>query len=144
MRLCSLALALACIPSLARADQCIDVDPDTAAAAARLLKDATVVAYCAPCSDSAPSPAKVRPKVELATRAVRVDGKEVDLAYTYVQTGKATFTNVGLMVGCGATSVPGFIDPAQLARKPVSKPASKPAAGKQPCDPFTHVHGCDR
>ncbi|MGE5184759.1 MAG: hypothetical protein ACM31C_21955 [Acidobacteriota bacterium] len=139
MRSTLLALTFVCAPALARADPCMVVDADTAAAAAKLLKDATVVTYCAPCSDAAPSASKIRPKVELAARSVKLDGTEIDLAYTYVQTGKSTFTNVGLMVGCGATRVPGFIDPAKLARKP----ASKPAASK-PCDPLEHMHGCDR
>ncbi len=131
-----LALAFACTPALARADPCMVVDADTAAAAAKLLKDATVVTYCAPCSNATPSAPKARPTVERAAHAVKLDGTEIDLAYTYVQTGKSTFTNVGLMVGCGATRVPGFIDPAKLARKPT-------ATSKQPCDPFEHMHGCN-
>lgn len=147
MRISLLALAIAAMPTLARADQCIAVDADTAAHAAKLLKGATVVHFCEPCHADAPSAPKTNPTVAVVDdsviargKAIRLDGTEVDLAYTYVQTGTSTFTNVGLMVGCSATGVTPFINPA-APRK--ATPEGKPSA-TQPCDPLTHMHGCGR
>jgi hypothetical protein len=117
---------LACAPSAALADQCMALDADTAAAAAKLLKDASVVAYCEPCRDKAPAPAKDKPAIAIVddplmkgAKSVRVAGKDVDLAYTYVKTGKTTYTNVGLMVGCPAKNVTPFLT---IGAKPMELP----------------------
>ncbi len=137
-------LVLALAPARAYADQCVVVDEETAAAAAKLLDGATVMAYCERCGDTAPSKPRAKPAVTIATdpdikaggKRVRLDGKDADLAYTYVKTGNTTYTNVGLMVGCGAVDVKAFITPDTRAPKP--PPPARPGA----CDPFSHMHDC--
>ena len=112
-----LGLSLLAGSSVARADQCQSVETDQGVAAEKLLKDATVLSYCEPCGDARPTKAPTGPvrsvKVHLGASknllTLAVDGKDVDLAYTFIQTGKATFTNVAMMVGCQATGVSGFV-----------------------------------
>jgi hypothetical protein len=141
------ALALAGSPSLARADQCQLVDATVAGAARKLLpRGAVVIEYCEPCKGGSPGAptaiATVDTAISHGKAAVRLDGKEIDLAYTYVKTGPATYTNVGLMVGCGADGVRGFLDAGpgtgagpDPARPPTGSPAAPPPPRPLPPPP---------
>jgi len=138
----AILLAVLLVPSFARADQCTIVDADAAHAAVELARDRATVSYCEPCGDKKPTATAVRTRsarvISSQTDArVAIDGKEVDLAYTFVQTGKTTWTNLALMVGCGAQGVSAF-----LTLKPAPPPPPPPPSKPQPCDPFTHMHGC--
>lgn len=108
----------------ANADQCAVVPQEQAQAAAKLLTDVAVQLYCGPCGDAKPSVASttVAHKVRAHDGRVELEGKDVDLAYVYAKTGPATFTNVGLAVGCEAKDVAPFLgfasteDPMSLSR----------------------------
>lgn len=88
------------------------VPQEQAQAAAKLLTDVAVQLYCQPCGDAKPNlpSTVVAHKVRAHDGRVDLEGKDVDLAYVYAKTGPATFTNVGLMVGCGAKDVAPFLD----------------------------------
>jgi len=116
MRTILVGLSLLVATRAAHADQCQVLDADQATAAEKLLTNATIVAYCEPCGDAPPAaPAaqvhKIAAHLGASKRelSIAVDGKDIDLAYTFVQTGKSTFTNVALMVGCPVTGVSGFV-----------------------------------
>ena len=105
----------------ARADQCQLVDADAAAWAVKLVKNGMVVSYCAKCGDKAPKKpekvARAEVKPDGSDSEVQINGQGVDLAYTYVQTGKTTWSNVAALVGCPTTGVQSFVT---LAAKPVA------------------------
>jgi hypothetical protein len=117
MRTILLGLSLLAVARVAHADQCQVLDADQATAAVKLLTNATILAYCEPCGDAPPAtvpgPKAHSVQTHLGSSkhelTVAVDGKEIDLAYTYIQTGKSTITNVARMVGCPATGVTGFV-----------------------------------
>lgn len=130
MRTILVALSLLAAARTARADQCQVLDADQTTAAVALLTNATILAYCEPCGDAPPAvaPAAQVHKVTAHLGAsknelsISVDGKDVDLAYTFVKTGKRTFTNVALMVGCPATGVSGFV---AVGGKPAALPTDE-------------------
>jgi hypothetical protein len=105
-----LALALLVAVPLARADQCQLVDPAVAQRAARAIQAShgRVLAYCAPCGDPMPatSAAFTPREVHAGTESLFIDGREVDLAYTYLEVGQGLFENVALRTGCDAVDVP--------------------------------------
>jgi hypothetical protein len=122
MKLLAVSLALCAFAPFARADQCQIVDADTAAAAVKLVTDKPTLDYCEPCNDKPPTTApkkigRVAVSAKYDESVVTIDGKEVDLAYLFVQTGKTTWTNVGLMVGCGAKKVSGFLTIGAAAKR---------------------------
>jgi hypothetical protein len=104
---------LGALGSSVRADQCQLVEQDVADWAVKLLaKGVTFVAQCEPCGDKGPSQPQQVTKIsqragthDASLRQVVVNGKEIDLAYVFVQTGKLTFTNAALMLGCPTQSV---------------------------------------
>lgn len=97
---------------VARADQCAWIEEKHAKAALAHLKEGSEWAeLCEPCGET-------RAEVHRVGRAtaepvdggryweVQIDGRGVDLAYTYVHDGGDTgFTNLAKLVGCPATSV---------------------------------------
>jgi hypothetical protein len=95
----------------ARADQCAWIDGATAArASAALAHHPKVVSFCEPCGDPAPGePARVgRVEVRAAeggASEVFVDGRGLDLAYTYVQTSPHQYRNLAALAACPATGV---------------------------------------
>jgi hypothetical protein len=106
------AAALALFPAVSGADQCAWVEPAVAEKAAALIRESrAVVEWCQPCGESRPaepanvSSVEVRPTEERAYREVYVNGKAVDLAYLYVQSGTDTFRNVSKVVGCESSGV---------------------------------------
>jgi hypothetical protein len=96
---------------VARADQCQLVDSGTAVRALQLLHDhPNVLAYCEPCGDHAPGvPTRANHVATDRDRSgayqVVIDRREVDLAYTFVQTGPERFENLAHLTGCPASGV---------------------------------------
>lgn len=115
------SLALAALFSVtgmpsAGADQCQAVQRTEADWAVRLIRAVRMtIQYCQPCGEKVPSPptrlkkAGVKPSSVEGSSAVMLNGKEVDLAYTYVQTGPKTFANVAKLVGCSADGVDPYV-----------------------------------
>ena len=112
MRACIITGAVAgCAwAATARADQCAVLDDATAARAVEALhRYPDIESLCEPCGDVAPAPP------EQATRAtaqrtsggveVLVDGRPVDLAYTYVKTSSHRYENLAALVACPTTGV---------------------------------------
>jgi hypothetical protein len=99
------------VATSAHADQCQLVDSGTAVRALQLLHDhPNVVTYCEPCGDRAPG--DVTNAAWVATERDRsgsyqvvIDRREVDLAYTFVQTGPDRFDNLAQLAGCPASGV---------------------------------------
>jgi hypothetical protein len=124
--------------SLAAADQCQVISPEVARWAQKIVvQGASFVMRCEPCDDSAPTPPmQVRRVVakpwsgDKTQMTLSINGKEVDLAYTYVQTGAGTYTNVALLTGCPATGVSPFWSPdaaiATTAPEPPQPPPPPP------------------
>jgi len=127
MRTILVGLSLLVATRAAHADQCQVLDADQTTAAEKLLTNATILAYCEPCGDAPPAVAPAAQVHKIAAHlgaskhelSIAVDGKDIDLAYTFVQTGKSTFTNVALMVGCPVTGVSGFV---AIGGKPAAVP----------------------
>ena len=106
-----LAVVVLAGSGVARADQCQLVDSGTAVRALQLLHDhPNVLAYCEPCGDRAPgTPARADYVATDRDRSgayqVVIDRREVDLAYTFVQTGPDQFENLAHLAGCPASGV---------------------------------------
>jgi hypothetical protein len=106
-----LAFAVAVLPSIARADQCQLVDDEVATRALAALKgNPKVIQFCEPCGDKAPGEPVVANRVAKQRDVsgdyeVTIDRREVDLAYTYVQTGLERYENVAALAGCPASGV---------------------------------------
>ncbi|MBI3074092.1 MAG: hypothetical protein HYY84_18435 [Deltaproteobacteria bacterium] len=100
---------------VAAADQCQAFDKALVEWATKLIKKGTrVVAWCKPCGEPKPTASKVVRTVSSRRfddklSELIVDGKSVDLAYLFVQTGKKMFTNVAKAVGCPATGIDSFL-----------------------------------
>ena len=102
----------------ANADQCQLIDSGTAVRALQLLHDhPNVAAFCEPCGDKAPGDpvpaARVTTERVPGARGGRdgggyqlvIDRREVDLAYTFVQTGPERYDNLAVLAGCPASGV---------------------------------------
>ncbi len=130
-------LALLFVATLARADQCQAVDPDVVTLAATAIRSshARVVGYCAPCGDPLPSVSAARAPRQVTSTgsSVVIDGVEVDLAYTYLETQPNVFENIALRTGCEASGVPEVLrfdnGPARAARFGTHVPAALRALG---------------
>ena len=134
----SVVFALAVVISsagLARADQCQLVDSGTALRAMQLLGDHPyVLKYCEPCVDRAPGP--VARATSVATERDRagsyqvvMNEHEIDLAYTFVQTGPDEFENLAKLASCPTSGVTGKLavhNPWSDAR--VEPPRAEPAS----------------
>ena len=105
------ALAAAAWPAAARADQCQLVDDAVATKAlAKLANHPKVIQFCEPCGDKAPGEPAIATKVAKerdtdGAYQVVIDRREVDLAYTYVQTGIERYENVAALAGCPTSGV---------------------------------------
>lgn len=109
-------------PGLASADQCAYVTKAQADDAFALVTaGATIVDFCEPCGDQ---PQSV--KVETVTSAetgfentweVSVNGRGIDLAYTFIENGDGNWVNLSKMVDCPSDGVSCLLD-AQLAPAP--------------------------
>jgi hypothetical protein len=107
------------LSQLASADQCAWVTKDQAKDALKLIdSQKTLYSYCQPCGEDAPQQirsmsAVIAPQGNSYYSIKLNDGmkseKEIDLAYTYIKTGKNTLTNVAAMVGCPTQGVDAFV-----------------------------------
>ena len=106
-------LAVLSAPALADAGQCERVSDEIATHALAVLADhPNVIRFCEPCDDQAPGEphrldhlAKQRGTEPGDTYAVTIDKREVDLAYTYVQTSPARYENLASLAGCVTSGV---------------------------------------
>jgi hypothetical protein len=97
-------------PRIARADQCEFVTQQQAEAARDVLRKAPTVAdFCSPCGDKAPTKHPVK---SLAIHnhdgffQLAINGKEVDLAYTYYPVGDDSYRNLAMAAKCKVVEVP--------------------------------------
>jgi hypothetical protein len=94
----------------ARADQCAYISKDVADRAKGFVnKGDTIAQMCEPCGETTPKGTKVT-AVEVGVPAkgyfeLRVNGAGVDLAYVFVKDRTGTWSNLGLLVDCGAKGV---------------------------------------
>jgi hypothetical protein len=95
----------------ARADQCQWIDAAAAKKAEALLaKQPKVIAFCEPCGDNAPGIPEVARAIEVTSpqagyKEIQVNGKGIDLAYTFVQTSRSHYHNLAKLAGCEADGV---------------------------------------
>ena len=94
----------------ARADQCAVLDDATAARAVEALRRyPDIESLCEPCGDVAPAPPALATRAEAQRTSggveVLVDGRPVDLAYTYVKTSSHRYENLAALVACPTTGV---------------------------------------
>ncbi|MCX5747531.1 MAG: hypothetical protein NT062_34130 [Proteobacteria bacterium] len=109
----TVVLATSSFAARAHADSCELVEAEHATWATKLLRSGAIVAkFCEACGDKVPGApttvTSVAAKAVKDKKSVAINGKVVDLASTYLQTGKATWANVGMLVGCpvtGATAI---------------------------------------
>ncbi len=93
-------------------DQCELISPEQAGQALDFLKPgATVVEFCEPCGDkdfySKPQQVinDIQAVLEQEYWAVKVNGKGVDLAYTFVRNAEGSFLNVSKLANCPSDDV---------------------------------------
>jgi hypothetical protein len=110
-------LLVAAIGTSAHADQCQVVNKDQATWAQKHIKaSGKIISWCEKCTPntkSAPTAAtnvKTTPFKGGSDVEIVVNGKSIDLAYTYVQTGADTWANLAFLVGCPASGVQPFTD----------------------------------
>lgn len=133
MRTLLLALAASSallVPAIAHADQCAWVSKTEAINGAKDLGQhfgAKYLTYCQPCGDEGPSAATVKGvSFSWADEShtyfqVKVNGKPVDLAYTYTAVdenfdGKTDYwQNVGAAAGCPVQDVSTTLDAAEVS-----------------------------
>lgn len=109
-------LPLLVIPAVAHADQCELISDQVATRALAVMQaHPNVIEYCEPCGDQAPG--EPRRIDHLAKQrdtdgyyAVTLDKREVDLAYTYVQTAPSKYENVAALAGCPTSGVSPTLD----------------------------------
>lgn len=133
-----LLVALAVVASgagVAHADQCQLVDSGTALRAFQLLGDHPyVLSYCEPCGDRVPGridrvAAVATERDRSGTYQVVMNEHEIDLAYTFVQTGPDEFENLAKLASCPTSGVSGKLavhNPWTDAR--VTPPRAEPTA----------------
>lgn len=123
----------------AHADQCAWVSPRVAERASQALAgDAVVLDYCQPCGEVAPG--EPRPVGQVSLRSVGdgyqevvLDGRGIDLAYTYLRTAPDRFENLAALSGCPATGVSARIGVAP--RDQTIAPAAAPTRFASPPPP---------
>jgi hypothetical protein len=144
-----LACAIASCAWPAYADQCVVVDEVAAARAVDALRShPDVVMFCEPCGDAAPGmPGRITHAAARRNATgyeVAVDGRPIDLAYTYVQTSSHRYDNLAALAACPTQGVSASLaidyasrtgvlihaDPAPRARAP--ERAAPPATAHVP------------
>lgn len=102
-------ISLAVLGGTAHADQCQVLDAAQAYKAASILAGAPhVIDFCEPCGDQVPGIPEVTHRVEVVgtgTHELAINGRTVDLAYTYVQTSATQYANLAALAGCDAHGV---------------------------------------
>lgn len=112
-----LIAALATLSFSAFADQCAYISGTMASRGALLLSGAEIAEVCEPCGERAAivSTAKVgslmvRDTGYMNYKEIVINGKGVDLAYTFVKIASKRFVNVAKVIGCKADGVSSFIN----------------------------------
>jgi len=106
-----IALSLTLAAGSARADQCEWIDAGAAQKAQAILaKQPMTIAFCEPCGDKAPGMPVQAKSVTIGSpqgeyKEVQINGKAVDLAYTYVKTSATKYQNLAKLAGCSAEGV---------------------------------------
>ncbi len=98
--------------SAALADQCSYITKEQSLAAiARLNVGQTIYQFCEPCGDKIPTPISIKNLSAQTTGdpdywEVQVNDANIDLAYTYVDSGNTNQkVNLAAAVGCSASNV---------------------------------------
>ena len=111
MKTWMIALSLTLAASSARADQCAWIDAGVAQKAQTLLaKKPMTLEFCEPCGDKAPGVPTPTRSVAIGSphddyKEIQINGKGVDLAYTYVKTSATKYQNLAKLAGCHAEDV---------------------------------------
>ncbi|MBK8455504.1 MAG: hypothetical protein WAQ53_01185 [Thiofilum sp.] len=118
-----LALGLAIATFNVQADQCQLIEPDQMARALDHIKpNSTYIEFCEPCGDKDFFRRKAQTVRALAVStqkvgnetywALKLNGKEVDLAYTFVRKADGSFINLSKLADCPSSDVSvGFAAP---------------------------------
>jgi hypothetical protein len=106
--------ALAIGARTVRADQC-ELVTETQAEAAKLVIKAKdrIAFYCEPCGEKTAQSVAVHSIAVAPHRGgfvVAVNGKSIDLAYTYFAVPQGRLRNLAMTAGCPVTGVSEFID----------------------------------
>jgi len=134
-------------PSIARADQCAINDQAIADKAVELLKlRAQMLELCEPCGEKVPTGPYSITNVTTADGKVMIEGKIVDLAYTYILVGKHTYQNLGILAGCKTERVSmEVIDSRPLRYRPTTpQPNQGGGIGRPPGPPPRPPAGMSR
>lgn len=106
------ALFSGILMSSAWADQCALISAEQAGRALDFLKPGgTIVEFCEPCGDkdfySKPEQliADIQARQEQEYWSVKVNGKELDLAYTFVRNVEGSYLNVSKLANCPSDDV---------------------------------------
>ena|SRR5688572_12008148 len=140
---------------VARADQCLWVKDRVAKEAQRLLQGRNAIEFCEPCNAKAPSAPVLATSVEvqqvpenLRYSKVVMNGREIDLAYVFVQSAPDRYQNLGLLAECGASDVSASLQIADVtpngvmitASGPVQAPVAPVAAPAPSSPPMVYVN----
>jgi hypothetical protein len=104
-------ITLSLFTGTARADQCAWIEGAVAQKAQTLLTSAPkFIEFCEPCGDKAPGVPQRVQGVDLhaadgALFELTLNGKPIDLAYTFVKTDDTHYKNLAALAGCPATGV---------------------------------------
>jgi uncharacterized protein YkwD len=123
-----LALSFFILPLCLAADQHQALNYDTAQKAYAVIQKAqTIYSFCEPCGDAAPRKVAVNEtgfEGQGDNFAVKVNGRDIDLAYTYVKSGDR-WQNLALMLGLSATGVSRVLDESKIPEDTDAKKASQ-------------------
>ncbi|MBP7584680.1 MAG: CAP domain-containing protein [Spirochaetes bacterium] len=116
-KLATITLPLLLLPFILFADQHQVLNSGTAQRAYEILRKAQAIySYCEPCGDSAPEKIGVN-ETGFEGRgdsfSVKVNGREIDLAYVYVKNGER-WENLALLLGLATTGVSRVLDGSKL------------------------------
>ncbi len=95
----------------AHADQCAwNEDAHATKAKTILAKHPKVIEFCEPCGEKAPGEPYIASTVTIDSPAagykeVSINGKPIDLAYTFVQVSSTKYKNLAKLAGCPASGV---------------------------------------
>jgi len=107
-------LTLSGLFTTAQADQCAYISQQQAGAALDHIKPGTeFLAYCEPCDEPTPARSAMQSVQELRaaptgyenTWEISVNGKGIDLAYTFVKRADGSFLNLSKLAGCPSDDV---------------------------------------
>ena len=134
-------------PALASADQCAFVTPEQSHDAVALIEvGSTIVDFCQPCGD-APRSVKVTSVTEAETGfegtwEVSVNGRGIDLAYTFIENGDGSYVNLSKMVECPSEDVACMLD-SSFAPQAASGPTCDGAKEDDLGDTAAESGGCN-